>query len=106
MADMNQPPRLFCAVFAILGFMQLFISTKPVTLSGVVMSAAVSAAAASAVGDADAFDGMARNLDALCAPELAEAEAVAPDAPPRYLLRSVTRCALVAAQPFLPFSSQ
>ena len=106
MADMNQPPRLFCAVFAVLGFLQLFISTKPVSLSGVVMSAAVSAAAASAVGDADAFDGMARNLDAWCAPNVAASEAAMTDAPPRYLLRSVMRCGLVAAQPFLPFSSQ
>ena len=84
----------------------MFISTKPVSLSGVVMSAAVSAAAASAVGDADAFDGLARNLDAWCAPEIAASEAATTDAPPRYLLRSAVRCGLVAAQPFLPFSAQ
>ena len=67
---------------------------------------AAAALAASAVGDADAFDGMARNLDAWCAPNVAASEAAMTDAPPRYLLRSVMRCGLVAAQPFLPFSSQ
>ena len=101
--DDNGPPRAFCAVFAILGFLQLFVASKPVTIASIAVSAAVSAAAASAIGDADGFSGLAARVQLGCGDVDGP---VTEEDPPPTLTRALLRCALRAAAPVLPFLAQ
>ena len=90
-----------------LGFIQLFVATKPITFTSIVMSAAVAAASATALGD-DAL-GLGSAMEHLGAGSWVDPQSVARACgveaeAATTLLRALFGCALRVAAPVVPFT--